>query len=91
MYKLLNLQKSDLNIGKSYSGAASIVIKSLQGSVFINDQHVIIIDFVSISTMTYIYLWIPTIIRFTHNISIGFQTEEVLQKKTTLRQITIIF
>lgn len=63
----------------------------LQGSVFVNDQNVTMIDSMSISTMTHIRPWVPAVFKFTNSISTKFWTEEVFKKRTASRQIGIIF
>lgn len=49
----------------------SMLKPSLQNNV-INDQRLIMVDFVSISIMTYIFPWFPITLSFTNIISAAF-------------------
>lgn len=63
----------------------------LQGSVFVNDQNMTMIDSMSISIITHIRPRVPAVFKFTNSISTEFWTEEVFKKRTASRQIVIIF
>lgn len=57
----------------------------LQGSVFVNDQNMTMIDSMSISIMTHIRPRVPAAFKFTNSISTEFWTEEVFKKKDSLK------
>lgn len=59
----------------------SIFQLSLQNNIFVNNQNVIIIDFMFILTITHIYFWVFVIFKFINSISIKFWIKEIFKKK----------